>query len=100
VILAYLKAAFPGHTVEVYEDHRVRGHRFVLSAASGASLAPLIVPTATLDAVRGRLPGARLSARLHKLLQHRDVVAKLRAAGPGKRVVFTKAGSSVTRAWT
>jgi hypothetical protein len=97
VILAYLKASFPDHTVEVYEDHGVRGHRFVLSHAFGAVLASLIVPTATLDDVRGRLPPAGFSPRLHKLLLHRDVVGKLRAAEPGDRFVFTSAGISVQK---
>ena len=95
-ILAYLKAAFPDHTVDAYEDHRFRGHRFVLSKGSGARLAPLIVPTATLSAIGGRLD-ARFAARLHRLLQHGDVIGKLQAAAPQDRVVFTRAGVNVQR---
>ena len=95
-ILAYLKAAFPDHTVDVYEDHRFRGHRFVLSKGSGARLAPLIVPTATLSDIRGRLD-ARFPARLHRLLQHGDVIGKLQATPPQDRLVFTRAGVNVQR---
>jgi hypothetical protein len=96
-ILAYLKTAFPDYIVEVYEDRSVKGHRFVMSRGSRASLAPLIVPTATLSDVRGRLD-AGFSARLQRLLLHRDVIGKLQAAAPEDRVIFARAGVIVNRA--
>ena len=95
-ILAYLKAAFPDHTVDAYEDQRFRGHRFVLSKGSGARLAPLIVATATLSDIRGRLD-AGFAVRLHRLLQHGDVIGKLQATPPQDRLVFTRAGVNVQR---
>ena len=97
LILAYLKAAFPDHTVEVHEDHGVRGHRFVLSDSSGASLAPLLVPTAALRDIRVRADGGFPAQRLQRLLLHRDVIGKLRAAGPNDRVIFARSGIGVQR---
>jgi hypothetical protein len=95
-ILAYLKAAFPDYFVAAYEDPAVKGHRFVVSKGSRVSLASLIVPTAILSDVRGRFD-AGFSRRLHRLLQHRDVIGKLEAAAPDDQVVFARSGVSVKR---